>query len=220
MTKKTGNSPALHSRLTALAIIVFYFVVRFGFLKQLDHLSLYGTYYFEALFVATVVFFHRDQLKLKLKANLPLLRDAFICWGLGLGVFAIAHSCNIPIPWDLFDKETIIFLLLIGPILEEFLFRQALWRPTEVLFSLKNKRTTTVITVVVTGLFFSFGHFHAYFGIPEFLKIFILFQTAYTFLMALWWGARYAQTGILSVPIILHMMFNFGFWIGYALTHR
>ena len=48
---------------------------------------------------------------------------------LGYIVFKVAGALRIPIPFNLSGIETVVFLLVIAPILEEAIFRFFAWKP-------------------------------------------------------------------------------------------
>ncbi|MBI3534181.1 MAG: CPBP family intramembrane metalloprotease [Deltaproteobacteria bacterium] len=102
-------------------------------------------------------------------------------------------------------------LLFVGPVLEEFLFRQAFWS----LF--RRALRTQKGAWIATALVFAFGHFFAYFFVPPELKSFVIYQTTYAFGLGVWWGYGIYKTGAISYTISLHFLFNFGFFIASTL---
>lgn len=190
----------------SLLFIAFYLFVRFPFDQRLYDLSPYASYLFECFFIGLVyrVFQEKWQWKGRTlpKWEIPLSFLAGFC------IFHLGSFLGISIPFSFQSLEVILFLLLIGPILEELLFRQTFWVLLSRIF--KNPR----VVLVTTALLFSFGHFYAFFRVPEFVYPFIFYQAAYTFLLGLWWGYRRNQNKNITQPIALHMSLNFGFFLG------
>lgn len=196
----------------AIFIIFNYIVLKFLYTNELDNMMAYGSYVFEVLFVFFVMNVYKEKTH---KPRLPNVSEWFfgaVSLMLGLGVYAFATASNIPIPFDLTSMEAVLFLLVIGPILEELLFRQALWFAFEELF--KNKW----LTLATTSILFSFAHFYAYFHYEGEVRRFIIYQTAYTLLLGVWWGLSYLRTHNIAQNINLHMTFNLGFYIGYLIS--
>ena len=69
----------------------------------------------------------------------------------GFAIWGMAGIFGIPIPFNLESRELIVWLLLLGPILEELLFRVALW---EIIARLHPRAAWSG-----TSLLFSLGHF-------------------------------------------------------------
>ena len=192
-------------------ILAFYLVVRFVFGQELDLLGSHASYVFEAVFVGAVMIFYRARVKVAFGALKSVIPDCLLALPLGFGVFKLAGVLGYGNPFDLTDKETLLFLLLLGPLLEEAIFRQALWYPLETLLP------KPLVTVALTSLIFAFGHFHAYFSAQAEFHHFIIYQTIYALVIGVWWGYRYSTTRSLAVPVTLHLLFNLGYYLGFAL---
>lgn len=161
---------------------------------------------FEVLFVSLAYFTFRKQIVL---AKMPKIWDFFFTLGMvgvGFAVYRFTGFIEIPIPFDLGDRETVILLLAVAPILEELIFRMALWESFQALFKSQG------LTLLLTSLLFALGHFTAYWLVPEQLQAFIVYQTIYVAFLGLILGCRKVETGAVLSTIYLHFGFNFGFF--------
>lgn len=118
------------SRSQALLILLSYIVFRqAGDPLVWRSLPVAASYAFEILFVAGVISVFRHRLQWRYR---PDLRDlgALVCaLASGAVVYRGARPLDVPIPFDLTSTETLVLLLLVAPLLEEALFRLALWEP-------------------------------------------------------------------------------------------
>lgn len=197
----------------AFLILVIYLSIKFLYTQQLDSLGAYAGYVFEFLFVIIVGFYYRKRLNFKCDLSKELKVSFLPALVAGCLVFLLANPLQIPIPFDLNSGETILFLLFVGPILEEFIFRMALWHPIADISKKWNVQGASA-ALVVTSLLFSYAHFHSYWFVPEQFYPFIYYQTAYVIPLAFYCGYRMLKTGSLVSPIAVHMGFNLGFFIG------
>jgi membrane protease YdiL (CAAX protease family) len=192
----------------AILFLCLYIIVKFCFTQQLDSLGVYASYTFEAVFVTLVAFYYRKRLSFKFNWKDELKLSFTPALVLGFIVFLLARPLGISIPFDLRSKETILFLLFIGPVLEEFIFRMALWQPLMDLFKKQN------VTLIITTLIFSYAHFHSYWFVPAQIFPFIYYQSTYVIFLALYCGYRLIKTNSMISPIAVHMGFNLGFFLG------
>lgn len=188
-----------------LALLIGYFVLVFGLDGWWRSQNVYWFYGFEAVFVLATSALIRP------KWILP--KDGFWRFGLpvaaasGIAAYKVAGLLGISIPFDLSNAQTVLHLLVLAPILEELVFRSALWDLIQSL--LKQEQ----VTLVLTSLAFAAGHFVAYFSVPEAFHGFILYQTIYVFLLALGLGlSRKASSSPLG-SVLLHFQFNLGFFV-------
>lgn len=211
-------------KLTAGALLLMFFTVEYLHFLSLDSLGPYALYVFELTWVAVAWMVFR---------GMPLLPDvpkegamvrasgwrklgwfaAVVLLPLGWGVHRYAQGAELLIPFDFSSTETLVLLLTVGPVLEELLYRGAIWRLFEILFEGMGQRTWMI--VLATSLLFSFSHYHAVFSVPEEFQGFIRFQTLYTLGLG-WAGALLRVKAGLSGSILGHVCFNVGFWLGRA----
>jgi membrane protease YdiL (CAAX protease family) len=197
-----------NSKIVASLLFIFYLVVIYGFIKQLDSYGPYASYIFEALFIFFVCCLYRRDLKVKFRLTVTYILQVGFSLILGFCIFKFAHVLGISIPFDLKDPETRTFLVVLGPILEEFLFRQALWSCAARILNSPGS------TVILTSLLFSFAHFFSYFFVPSSIRPFIIYQTIYVLFLGLRWGVTKKRTGSITATIFLHIAFNSGFLLG------
>lgn len=175
--------------------------------SQIEALGAYANYAGELILIA--LFFavfrnHELHLAKPGKVGSALLASLFI---LGYLSRVIAGTIGITIPFDFHSIETLVFLLLVGPLLEELLFRGLLHRSFQSLIKY------TMVTSAITSLMFSYSHFQAYFKVPDVFHPFIFYQTSYTFVLALFCSQVRIRHG-LTWAIFAHVLFNFGFYLG------
>lgn len=190
--------------------VISYLLVRFGYAQEIDQLHPYASYAFEASVIGLALVFYHQKLKVAPPKGFAFWIELPLNLVLGSLTYIIAKSSQYFIPFNWSLSETIPLLIFFGPVLEEFLFRFALWQPIAQLSH--HKGTTTLLT----ALLFSWSHFYPYFFVPAVFRPFILFQTIYTFFLGIWWGTRLAQTKNLTIPLALHISFNLGFFLAAA----
>lgn len=200
------NDKARLYLLTFLALI--YLTIRFVFTQHLDALGAYGSYIFEVIcvVVASLLLGRRTLTSLNFTKTVTI--GAIISVVLGFGTFKAAGILNIQIPFDLKGTETLLFLLVVAPILEEAIFRFFLWQPVQFLTCRPS------LALIATSLLFSYSHFHAYWFVPSEIHSFIIYQTAYTFLLGLACGHYVYRYSSLTSAMLIHFGFNLGFYCG------
>jgi membrane protease YdiL (CAAX protease family) len=210
-----GNFKLKGSTSRALFFLLTYILIRFLGYRWLNRWNVYLPYAFEGIFVLTALYVYRAKLRwfapLGLRDGIELLLSLLA----GGAVYLSAKGLNLVVPFDFSSWIVVLLLLFFGPLLEEMIFRQALWFPLEEL----KLRPTMVI--VLTSVFFSMGHLQAL-GLSNSaifgpIRDFILFQTLYTFFIALWWGYRFKRKKSFFAPLSLHITFNMGFYVAYVL---
>ncbi len=197
-------------KLLAAALISAYILLRYVFPSFLDQFGMYGSYAFEIVFCLNFVYIFYSQLRFRIHWNRRYIWSFANTFVAGFIVFSLAAPLQIAVPFNLDDAEMIFLLVLFGPVLEEFIFRFAFWETSQLVLPPKG-------TLFLTSLIFSYSHFHAFFIVPDDFKIFVVYQTLYTFLLGWWLGRSYLQTRAIFVPIALHIAFNLGFLLGFIL---
>jgi hypothetical protein len=194
-------------RLASAGLLLLYFVVMFPLIHRLDQLGEYASYVFEAVFVLVTAFIFRNRIGFALPLRRRIAPDAILVGVAGFVVFKLAHPLSLTIPFDLHSSETILFLLIIGPVLEECVFRLAQWELWKELLS--NETAALWLTTVA----FSFAHLFAWWSVPEEFRSFVIYQAVYTLGLGFYCGLRRKESGSVSVPVLLHASFNAGFFI-------
>lgn len=190
----------------AILFLILYVGVQFFHWFSLEAVSPYATYLFDAAWVLAVLIVFKKVTWLR-KSSTAWFGVCALLLPLGWATHQLGRAQDILIPFDFHNSETLLFLLLVGPVLEELVFRGAMWRALEKL-NLK-----PVMTALMTSAAFSYSHFQASFLAPDEFKPFIYYQTAYTFLLALVCAKVRIELGLLTA-ILVHALFNFGFWLG------
>lgn len=201
-----------HHPVTASAILLFYIATRMIWPGWIDRLGDYASYIFEGVFAAVVMLFYRKQWHGRFIPREALRNGA---WGLagGAALIAVVRLAHIWVPFAFRDLETILGLLLIGPLLEEALFRQALFWPARALFA------RPVLVIVFSALMFSAGHLYGILSLPAEYRPFVIFQAGYTFLLGIWWGHLELRTRSYWATVAPHFGLNLGFLLaGLLLT--
>ena len=202
------------NRLAAFFILLFYFVVRFGFVKSLDSLGEYGSYIFEIAFLAAVIFYYRHRFYISILVPKDLVKGPLPGLALGFFSFMLTKPLGLIVPFELDKMETIFLLLVLGPIIEELIFRFALWEPIAVLFNSQPVgKNSELAPFIGTTVIFSFAHFFAFWFTPESVHSFIIYQTLYVLPLALLCGYRRIKTQAMTQPVLTHICFNFGFLV-------
>jgi membrane protease YdiL (CAAX protease family) len=192
----------------SLSLLIVFIVLRTSVDIYQINISETVLYALEVFYVSVVYFIYRKEVRIisalrKKDGITSLLFCVF-----GFFVFKASSILGISIPLDLRSSETIFLLLIVAPLLEEFIYRLAFWKSLEEISSNK------VFLVLITSLLFSIGHFTAYFFVPAEFKPFIVYQTVYVFWLALLLGTIRASTQAISTPVLFHFLFNLGFLLG------
>ena len=194
-------------------LLLLYIVPRFFFFHWFEKIPEYNGYGIEALYCAVLFWIYRQDLQLRFALEWRKFFLFLLQFFFGFVVFFFGQYAQILFPWDFSDHATVLALLFVGPVLEEAIFRQALWVPFTKVFSRKRN------VVIASAVLFSIAHGLAWFLVPQELRPFVVFQVIYTALLGLFWGWQRLRTGSLLFVILLHLLFNSGFWIAERLTH-
>jgi membrane protease YdiL (CAAX protease family) len=164
-------------------------------------------YYYEVAYV--IIAFVLFSKKLEFKVDFSKYGKGFL-GSLVAGVLTIllAKGLNTELPFAMNNTFVLFFLVLVGPLLEELVFRFALWHGFESIT--KCQRGTLFLTSVI----FALAHFKSVLMVSAPYMTFISFQFIYVLLVSFWWGEKYIQSKSISVPVIYHILFNLGFGIG------
>jgi membrane protease YdiL (CAAX protease family) len=187
-------------------LAVFYLLIRFFLSSKLDALSPYASYVLEFVLVLLVLCFGLIQpwkllgRKKDLFVGVPL---ALIAGGL---VHRLATHSGIVIPFNFTGPETVIFLLLVAPVLEEAVFRYFLWKPFEFLAGRS-------VALFLTTVLFSYSHLHAIWSYPPEVHPFIYYQATYTLALGLAAGYFVWRWNSVLAAILIHFAFNLGFYL-------
>ena len=190
-------------------LIVLFFLVRYPLQETLYSINEWGTYFFEIFFIIlTLVIFRKNRGHFN-KLNFKDLALLLLAFGFGISVRGSMNPLGLYLPWALDNWPDIIMLLAAGPILEELLYRQAFW----ILIEKITKNTWAIIAT--TTLLFALGHLYPYMHVDPFFKTFVLYQTTYTLILGLLCGSVYSRGKNILSPILIHIVFNLGFYLAH-----
>ena len=201
-------------RLGGLGILAFYLLIRFGFGQQMDSLGEYATYIFEALFTLVVGFLYWDRIQFRSSIKNDLALGFGPALVLGFLIELATKPLGLSVPFDVSGVGAIAMLVFFGPVLEELIFRMALWNPLLDLGQKGESRQGTWVAAVTTSLVFAYGHYHVSWFLPEGdIRNFVLYQTIYVLLLAGHCAIRLVKTNSILSPIFVHIGFNLGFFL-------
>ena len=186
--------------------LVIFILADFVFATQIDAVSFYALYWFEALLVLAVFAYFKGIFWMDQKQKVRWLSLSMLTAFLGAGSHILSHQMALPNPFDFENPEVLLFLLLIGPVLEEFVFHGALWRLLETFIQKK------WILITITALFFAYAHYRVIDTVPEELRSFIQYQGAYALVLGGICGVLRSRYGLVAATLA-HLFFNFGFWL-------
>ena len=126
----------------------------------------------------------------------------------GFAVYEFASVLGHTIPYDLNATETTLFVLLMAPLLEEWVFRGAIWRLIEKLIPQE------WAPFVLTSALYSYSHYQIIGSVPELYQGFVHYQAMYTFGLALFCGGMRMHFGLIGA-VATHLAFNCGFWLAH-----
>lgn len=197
------------SKPIAILFLSLFLLIRFGgdgFWRTLPYEM---SYLFELGFVVLVVGVYRKQVSWKWVQK-ETMKNSIFSFGFGFLVAYSVEPLGLPMPFDFSSKETIFLLLIVAPVLEELVFRMALWELIAKIF------TSIKLQICLSGVLFALGHFLAFFHVPEAYQSFVLYQTGYTLLLGFYLAWNRYRAGTVFNPILFHFCFNFGFYFAFS----
>ena len=191
----------------AIGLIAVFIGVEYFGVFSVDALSSYAMYGFECLFFGTVLAIYRGLEWKTDDFTLGSIVTVFLSLVCGFAAYEFSSVLGFPIPFAMKEVETLILLLLVGPILEELVFRSALWRlGTELV-------KAPWFAFLFTSVLFSFAHYQMIETAPASYQGFIRYQAVYTLGLGLLAGGVRLHFGLLGA-VLIHLAFNFGFFLG------
>ena len=165
------------------------------------------SYLFEFILILLSLFAFKNETKIAFK--LKLNKYFFISLGcfiaFGFISFKLMGALHLSFPMNFRDPEIMIIAFCIAPLLEEGLFRFLLWE------SFKKLNYSSNRILFLTSFLFALSHFLSYFQLTGMFQQFIIYQTIYTFILAIFLGIVRNRTQSLTTTIIMHLFFNLGF---------
>jgi membrane protease YdiL (CAAX protease family) len=167
------------------------------------HNGLLSNIFFDIIFIILSIKFLKTKFKFQSsleKGDLGLLVTTIF---LALGSILGLKSLSLSNPFQ-FVSLLFLNLVVIGPIVEEFIFRIVF----NSLYS-KNKN----LRHILSGLIFSFSHSLSMIHSPsEWYKFFYL-QIFYTFFLGIICSISFERSRNALKPILLHILFNLSFYV-------
>lgn len=191
-----------------LLIVVGYVLIRMlgdiYFWSRLDPFFSYG---FEVIFVGLVMVFYRHKRPWFLPPQKQDLYVSLVLLLAGSLTYVAAGLLGMGVPYDLEAPMTIFFLLIVAPVLEELIFRLALWE------GIRAISDQAFSTITISTLLFSIGHLVAYWVVPSSIQAFVLYQALYVIPLSVVISFRRHYANSVFSAMLLHFGFNFGFFL-------
>ncbi len=165
------------------------------------------SYAFEFFLVLLSFFVFKKETKnsLKFKTNKYFI-VALGCFSVfGFICFQLMGTLHLSFPMNFRDPEIMIIAFCVAPFLEEGLFRFLLWE------SFRKFNYSDLRIILLTSFFFALSHLLSYFQLTGMFQQFIIYQTIYTFVLAIFLGIVRSRTQSLTMTMIMHLFFNLGF---------
>lgn len=205
-------------KVLSLALVILYGVFAYVYDQSLNDLWPYTTLLMEAVFVSLVAWVFRERwvLGAEWKARTFNRRTALaapMTLLAGLFMYAFATWRGIVVPFEFSKVTTFVMLLLVAPVMEELVFRGALWELFAEFFGAPKAKVW--LPLVATTAMFAFSHFYViWWDLPPEIRTFVYYQTACVILLGWYLGLERRRTGNLIAPVIAHFSFNVGFVLG------
>jgi membrane protease YdiL (CAAX protease family) len=189
-----------------LSLIIFYFLVSWfypwGNIQVDSTISI--SYIWDFLFVIAAIFYTKNFPKIHFDKHI-YIRLPIIALLATMSVYLI-HNLEYPAPFR-YIENIILQILILAPIVEELVFRQAIFG------LLKDLNFDERIKIALGSFLFSLSHANALRFLPTEFHPFIYIQLVYTFILG--WiliKARMRSQSIVE-PMILHFIFNLIFYL-------
>lgn len=191
-----------------ILLAAVYLIIRFVFTNWLDSFGPYASYWLEVIDVCIAWFLAGSNFFNYFTVDRKILFCSLGSLFVGFAIFRITGFAEIQIPFDLKGTETLVFLLLVAPFLEELIFRFFIWQPIEWLTG------KPIIAWLVTSLMFSYSHLHSIWFLPKEIHSFVVYQTIYTLILGLACGFFKFRNNSIAGAVLVHFGFNLGFYLG------
>lgn len=196
----------------AIVMALAYIVIRFFYTKELDRLGTNASYYFEVILVCISIANFWNKFKNLIHINYKIVKISLVSFFMGVGIYLFALQLGVLIPFNFRDRESLLFLLIIAPVLEELIFRFFIW---SAIYTIKKD---LLIALYSTSIIFSYSHFHSIWFVPNEYRGFIFFQSCYTLILGFACGYSLWRYNSLLGSILIHFVFNLGFYLGFVIS--
>lgn len=186
---------------------IIYFSISWGFpwdKVQWDS-TISISYLFDIIFVTISCIFFKNFFEFKkidFKGGISRIIAVLI---LAIVSLLITSLSGIKSPFG-YIEHLVLQILILAPIIEELVFRQAIFIAFSNYFKNKN------ILLLSNSIFFSLSHLPALFILPEEFKSFIFIQLVYTFFLGWICTKARLKNGNIAESVILHFLFNLVFY--------
>jgi membrane protease YdiL (CAAX protease family) len=198
-------------KLCNLALLFVFILLRTYFDTWMRSQDMWLSYGIEGGLCAVFVALNFRRIVWRPRLERSLAYHALAALGVGVLIAVVGVQFGWGAPFDFHSPLLWVQLVLVAPVLEEALFRLLAW---EVLSEfLKN----TKLVLVVVSLGFALSHFAAYFYVPDVFKGFVIYQSVYTFFLALHWGWARMRYRSWLVGVGLHFCVNLAFGLSMLL---
>jgi len=163
------------------------------------------SYIFDLLFVTLSCFYYKNFFNfsnLDIKGGISRVIGVSILAAISLLITSLSA---IKSPFG-YIEHLVLQILVLAPIIEEFVFRQGIFIAMEKYFKNKN------FLLLSNSIFFSLSHMPALFILPEEFKSFIHIQLVYTFFLGWICTKARLKNGNVGESIVLHFIFNLFFY--------
>jgi membrane protease YdiL (CAAX protease family) len=191
----------------AIALFLSYLVISYSGWIDLDTIFPFASYVFDFVFGGVVLVLFRNWAWSKDRLGLGASVAFFFAWAAGFAVYEASGVLGYHLPFAMKDPLTVLILLLVGPFIEEWVFRGALWRLLEVITG------SVWPAFLISSVLFSYAHYYAIHSVDPSLQSYVRYQAIYTLGLGLFCGGIRLQHGWRSA-LVMHVFFNFGFWLG------
>ena len=194
----------------ALAFIVpiFYFYMSWFFpwdTFQVES-SISITYVFDIIFGIVTLLIYKKKNLIGSIDKVLFLKHMGVVIGLGICLVGFSLLVKFNAPFKFID-HLFIQILVLAPIIEELVFRGAIFEVHA------NSKLKKMAIIGLSSVLFSISHTPALWHLPSEFHSFIIFQLFYTLILG--WICAYSRalTGGIVAPISLHFGFNLVFYI-------
>lgn len=168
--------------------------------------SISVAYVFDIIFVVLITFsFRLFHFKLFLHWR-GFIARAIAVIGAALFSLFIVNLFGFKAPFKYVD-QLFLQILILAPIVEELIFRQAFYGVFDKYFHNKNHN------ILLNSALFSLSHLPGVWFLPAEFRSFIYVQLLYTFLLGWLCAKSRMKSRAVYEPIVLHFLFNLVFYI-------
>jgi len=164
------------------------------------------SYIFDLLVVASLTVMFRLKFYLGTIAPAGMIARALSVAGAACFALMLASVLKLAAPFKYVELLEVQILFL-APIIEELVFRHALFGAFKSHFKNEN------MLILSNAIFFSISHLPAIWALPPVFHSFIYLQLFYTLILGWICAKSRLRTGSVVEPMLLHFIFNLIFYV-------